>query len=140
MMLKLKVDHVYQATQTVIAIINENRAMPQKASYRLARLYAKLKPEFDLIAARRDAMIEAYNHKALDPIQVEGEPPRYAENYSVPPDKIGEWKKAWTDMGDEEIDIEVDPLPLEQFDRGDAAPSVLTAGELIALGDLVKGD
>ncbi len=139
MSMKLKIGHVFQAAETVTAIINQNRPMPQKGSYRLARLYAKLKPEYDLIAARRNTMIEAYDYKAPLPSQVEGEPLKLADNFSVPPDKVAEWAKAWTDITNEEIEVAVEQIPLSQLSFPDG-PGSISAAELIVLDDLVTED
>ncbi len=86
-------------------------------------------PEFTTIANQRDALITAYDHREPD-----------AAGFSVPNDKMPEFNEAWKKIGEEEIEVEVEPLPLEQFDFGDNSPGVLSAGELAVLGDLVKGD
>ena len=134
----LKVSHVFQATPVVTQIINTNRQMPQKASYRLARLYAKLKPEYDIILARRNAMIEAYGHKEMltakdmttgEDVQTE------AENFSVPLDRMPEFTAAWNEVAAEEIEVDVQPIPLAQLDNGGA--SAISAGELVVLDTLV---
>ena len=137
MTMKLKIGHVYQAAEMIAAIINDNRSMPQKGSYRLARLFAKLKPEYDLIAARRNAMIEAYDYKELiDDPNPQNVALIEAPNFSVPLDKMPEFTKAWAEVANEEIDVDVAPIPLAYLDRGDGS-SVITAAELIILDDLV---
>lgn len=138
MTMKLKIGHVFQAAETVTAIINANRPLPSKGAYRLARLYAKLKPEFDLIAQRRNAMIEAYGYKAPLPVDVEGGTVTLAENFSVPPDKLAEFMKAWAEIANEEIEVAVEPIPLDQLDNGSGSSGV-TAAEFIVLDDLVEG-
>ena len=140
--MKLKIGHVFAAAETVTRIINENRSLPQKGSYRLARLYSKLKPEYDLIVARRNAMIEAYGHKEMWPaiptpneIMVVGAEPLMVEapNFSVPMDKMPEFSKAWAEVTAEEIEVAVEPIPLDQLDN-------ISAAELIVLDDLVRDD
>lgn len=123
--MKLKVQHVFEATLVVARIINENRPMPQRGKFRLARLHAKLLPEFTTIAARRDEMITAYDHlgETLQP--------------TVPDDKLSEFAAAWTEIGDEEIEVDVEPVPLGCLDLGDAADGAIQANELVTLGDLV---
>ena len=144
MTMKMTVGHVFQAAETVAAIINQNRPMPQKGSYRLARMFAKLKPEYDLIAARRDEMIEEYGHKAMVPGPKTADDPLGqnlvpAENFSVPPEDMPKFTKDWAEVANEEIDVNVEPMPLAYFDRGDGT-SVITAAELIFLDDLVTED
>ena len=134
--MKLKLGHILQATEVVVSIINANRPLPQKGAYRIARLYAKLKPEYDLIAARRNSMIEAYAYKAMIPAGDEaGQEEVEAPNFSVPPDKMAEFTKAWADIAAEEIEVAVEPIPLDQLGDGSSG---ITAAELVMLDELVR--
>ena len=136
----LKIGHIYQATETLWGIIDNKRALPGKGAYGISRLYAKLKPEYDLIAKRRDAMIEAYDHhEMVNPPMTKEDPLGQGEkvpspNFSVPPDKVAEYRAAWAEVAAEEIEVDVQPLSLSHL--GD----VITAGEFVALDDLVKED
>lgn len=123
--MQLKVQHVFDATLVVARIINENRPMPQKGKYRLARLHAKLLPEFTTIAARRDEMITAFDHVNESAVP------------TVPPDKMAEFNAAWAELGNEVIEVDVEPIPLACLDLGDAVVGTIQAAELIALGELV---
>lgn len=136
----LKVGHVFQAAPVITAIINSNRPLPQKGAYRMARLYAKLKPEYDLIVAHRNKMIEEYGHKEMvaGPDVKEGELATDdqlvpADNFSVPMDKMLEFTAAWAEACAAEIEVAVEAIPLDQLDH-------ITAGELVILDDLVKED
>lgn len=134
----LKLGHVFQAAPLITTIINQNRPLPQKGAYRLARLYAKLKPEYDLIEARRNAMIGAYGHKEMltaTDVETGQDVQTEAENFSVPMDKMPEFNAAWAEVANEEIEVDVQPVPLAQIDNGGMA--AITAGELILLDDLV---
>lgn len=123
---------VYEAAPVVARIINEKRPLPQKGSYRMARLYNALKPEYDTINQRRDALISAYDYRAPTWDGPEGsEPP-----LSVPPDKIGEFLAAWKEIAEEKIEVPVQPVPLEQLILADV-PGSIEAAEFIALGPLV---
>ena len=136
----LKIGHIYQATPVLDRIISEKRPLPQKGSYRIARLYGKLKPEYDLIYKRRDAMIEAYQHKEmLSAKDVEtGEVVlTEAENFSVPADKVTEFYAAWAEVANEEIEVAVEPVPLAMLSKSDSEDGAITALELLALDDLV---
>ncbi len=129
--MKLTADQVYSATLVVAQIIRENRPMPQKGKYWLARLHAKLLPEFNPISERRDAMITAFDyHPEVDGVQL----PQFA----VPPDKAAEFAAAWKEIGEQEIDADVQPVSLACLDLGDNADGSITASELLALGDLVR--
>lgn len=133
----LKIGHIFQATPLITTIINEGRPLPGKGAYRLSRLYAKLKPEADLITARRDTMITLYQHKEMltakdaetgEDVQTE------AQNFSVPMEKMPEFLAAWAEVANEAIEVDVQQVPLSQL--GDA----ITAGEFVVLDDLVKED
>lgn len=137
----LKVGQVFQAAETVTAIINSNRPLPGNGAYRLSRLYGKLKVEYDLIAAERRKIIEAYDHKVPT---IDGKVVEETEanlNHAnvvmvpgVPPSKSEEFTAWWKDYSSEEIEVAVEPIPLTQL--GD----VITAGEYVVLGDLVNGE
>jgi hypothetical protein len=139
-------------------IIREDRPLPQKGKYRLARMHPKLNAEFLIINAKRDDLIKAYNHHGMIPnpaaAQINDEmreaivtsghldklPPKMIENpeWSVPDDKIEEFQTAWKEIADEVIEVAVEPIPLDQLCfPGDLAEGSITAHEFIVLGDLI---
>jgi hypothetical protein len=134
--MKLTAQRVFEVAPMVGAIIAESRPMPLKGAYRLARLHAKLEPEWRVIAERRDALILAYDHKDVPPDAPEGTPPQPM----VPDDKVEEFAANWQQIAAEEIEVAVEPIPLSQLDLGPDKPSPLTALELARLGDLVVDD
>ena len=141
--MKLKVQHVFEASPVIQAIANENRPMPQVGKFRLARMLSKLWPEHQVVVARRDAMIMAYDHRAqrVDDngallFNPDGSP-LIADQSSVPPDKAQEFLAAWAEIGAEEIEVAVEPIPLSCLDMGDNADGSIAAYELVLLGDLV---
>ena len=138
--MKLKVQHVMDAILTISRIIREQRPLPQKGAYRLARMHAKLLPEFQTINGRRDAMITAYNHHEMIDGKDNAGLPTLTENpeFSVPVDKMSEFTAAWAEIGAEEIEVEVEPIPLSYLDLGPSIECAIRADELIVLGDLVK--
>lgn len=129
--MKLTVLHVFNATPILTQIINERRTLPLKGAYRVARMHAKLVAEFQMIAQKRDALILAYGYNGPDDL-----PPAP----QVPPDKIEEFSARWADLASEEIEIDVEPIPLSQLDLGDDEAGSITALELISLGPLVVDD
>lgn len=141
--MKLKVQHVMDATLVITQIIREKRPMPQKGKYRLARIHDKLLPEFNTASAQRDDLIKAYDfhQKIIEPgsLVVEGHAPVLIDGpeFTVPPDKMEEFTAAWAKIAEEEIEIAVEPIPLAQLDMGDGVVGAIEAGELIVLGDLV---
>lgn len=138
--MKLTVQQTMDAVLVISQIIREQRPMPQRGKYRLARMHAKLLPEFQTINAQRDDLIKAYNHhetiKNKDPA-TGAESEVINQEFSVPLDKMGEFTEAWKKIGGEEIDIDIEPIPLSQLDLGDNADGSIQASELITLGDLV---
>lgn len=135
--MKLTLGRVMEATPVIANIINEKRAMPQRGKFRLARLYAKLLPEFTTGDAQRRDMIKAYGYRVLLPPDHEGGEPVPADHFSVPPDKAEEFRAAWADLQTAEIDVDIAPVSIAEFDLGPAADGAIHAGELLALGDLV---
>lgn len=133
--MKLKVQQVMDAVLTLSKIIRDARPMPQKGKYRLARMHAKLLPEFTTINDKRDELIKAYDHHPME--MVDGVECA-SQNFAVPADKMAEFGANWKEIADEEIEIDVEPMPLAQLDLGDAADGSIEASELIVLGELVK--
>lgn len=107
-------------------IITEQRPMQQKAKYRLARMHAKLLPEFDMINERWNAMVAAYDTR-----EPEG------DRFIVPDDKMPEFLAAWKEIADEEIEVDIQAIPIGLFDLGHNQDGSIHASELITLGDLV---
>ena len=156
-MMKLKVQHLMDATLVISTIIREDRNLPQKGKYRLARMHPKLNKEFLLVNAQRDEMIKAYDHREMVPNPAGAIPdevradiaasgnihqlaPKMIESpeWSVPADKIAEFMAAWQEIADQEIEVDVEPLPLDQLCfPGDLADGSIAAHEFIVLGGLV---
>lgn len=139
--MKLTAQNVYGATIVLANIMREQRTMPQRGKYLIARLHAKLLPEWKVLDARRDDMIKAYNNPQTrseknpetgEDIQVtvEGE-------WQVPPDKMPEFTAAWEALGNEEIEVDVQPIPLLSLSLPDGSDGAIEAHELATLGDLV---
>ena len=124
--MKLKVQQVFDACLVLSEIIRDKRPTPQKGAYRLARLHAKLLPEFTTIATKRDELITAFGHK---------EPG--ADSFSVPTDKMAAFLDDWKKVAEEEIEVDIEPIPLAQLDFGDNSPGTINASELVTLGPLV---
>lgn len=158
MTMKLKVQHVMDATLAISEIIRDNRPMPQKGKYRLARMHPKLNAEFMPINARRDELIKAYDYHPMvpNPANNMSDEMREAQaaqgnvaqlvpkmipsaDFAVPADKINEFKAAWEEIANEEIEFDIEPIPLEQLCFAD--PNIdgsISGHEFIVLGDLVK--
>lgn len=139
--MKLKVQQVMDAVLVLAQIINEQRAMPQLGKYRLARMHARLLPEFKVMDAKRDEMIKAY-----------GNPQTKVENlangevlitpiegqWQVPPEHMPEFIAAWKEIGDAEIEVDVLPIPLSALTLPAGGDGAIEASELITLGELIS--
>lgn len=134
--MKLTVNRVLEVTEVIAKIIRENRPMPLKGAYRLARMHAKLYAEYLPITSRRDALIKAYGYHPILPSGTEGISIE-SEQFAVPADKMEEYAAAWAEIGNEEIEVDVQQIPLAQLDLGDTVAGSISANELISLGDLV---
>lgn len=141
--MKLKVQHVMDATLVISQIIREQRPMPQRGKFKLARLHAKLLPEFTTITATRDQMITAYGYHAQipDPAWADtgasNAPMIESPEFQVPDDKLAEFNAAWAEIGNQEINVDIEPIPLADLDLGVGQNGSIEANELIALGELV---
>lgn len=156
MAMKLKIQHLMDATLVISQIIREERPLPQKGKYRLARMHPKLNAEFLIINAQRDEAIKKYDYH----IQVPN--PKYnpeiplaetlknnvtelqpktipSEQFYVPPDKLEEFEKFWLEIAEQDITVEVEPIPLSQlcFSETSDMNGSISAHEFIVLGDLV---
>lgn len=152
MTMKIKVQHLMDATMVIRQIITEKRPLPQKGNYRLARMFDKLAREFDILNAKRDEMIKNYDYHpmvpnpakvptASDPLAQNQDIPDFIESkeWSVPEEHVAEFTKQWAEIGAEEIEVDVEPIPLEQLCFADPdVQATIDATEFIALGSLVK--
>ena len=129
--MKMTVQQVIDRTLVIAAIIREQRPMPQKGKYRLARMHAKLLPEFNTATAKRDELIRAYDNKQLD---ADGKP---TGEHVVPDGKMPEFNAAWGPIAADVIEVDVEPVPLGYLDLGDKADGSIQAAEIITLGDLI---
>lgn len=139
--MKLTAQNVYGSTIVLAAIISERRTMPQRGKYLIARLHAKLLPEFNVIDGRRDDLIKAYNspqtRTETNPETGETIEVPIEGRWKVPADKMSEFQAAWKALGDEEIDVDVQPIPLLSLSLPDGSDGAIEANELSTLGDLV---
>lgn len=140
--MKLTVRHLMDATLVVTQIINEKRPMPQKGKYRLARMHAKLLPEFNIANEQRDQLIKDYDtlqmEKSVNPDGSEIELP--TDRYIVPLEKMPEFNEKWGAVLSQVIDVDVQAIPLAQLDLGDSVDGGISAQELVTLGCLVTDD
>ena len=140
--MRLTVRQVMDAATVITNIINEKRPMPQKGKYRLARMHAKLAPEFDIANEQRTQIIKEYDaiqmETTINPDGSTVELP--TDRYVVPLDKMPEFNEKWGAILAQEIDVDLTPVPLCQLDLGDNVDGGISAAELVTLGCLVNDD
>lgn len=133
----LKIQNVMDATLLISLIIRERRAMPQIGKYKLARMHAKLLPEFVAINESRDEMIKSYGyHQTVTDEQ--GAVTETAE-WAVPNEKVDEFNAAWLELAQQEITIDIDPISIADVDLGPGTDGPIEASEFIAFGALFLG-
>lgn len=143
-MMKLKIQQVFDATQTLATIIREQRALPTKGVYRVTRMHSKLLPEFTTINDQRTAKINSYEHKAwvtpqgaIIPAEEAIKLAGVSEQNIVPDDKMPEFIEWWRELtSGEEIEVNIDPIPIDQLCI-EGRESSISAAEFQVLGDLV---
>lgn len=127
----LTAGRVFEVTPLVQRIVSENRIMPARGAYRLARLLKHLLDEFEIINGRRNALILAYDHKVE--VEVEGQ---LQERNAVPDDKLAEFNAAWREIADQTIVIDGAPIPLSCFHM-DGQPGPFNTQEIFVLDGLI---
>jgi hypothetical protein len=142
--MKLTVDRVFNLARALNAILNERRMLPLKGTYRLTRLRAKLAPEYEVIAAKRNEVIFSYGYKGRPDGTTDEEAAMMADppplQAMVPPDKEDEFRAFWTAFGAETIEVDVEPIPFSQLDLGPNVPAQLSGAEIDLLGDVIVDD
>ena len=129
--MKMTAFQAWERTLVISKIIREARPMPQKGKYLLARMHAKMLPEFNAVNDQRDKMIGAYDyHEVTDGVA--------SQAFSVPTDKMAEFNAAWKPIADAEIEVDVQPIPLSALDLGSMSNGSIEANELLTLGELIS--
>ena len=127
--MKLKVHQVFGAMQALDAIIRDKRPMPQLGKFRLARMQAKLLPEFQTANAQRAELIRKYGQPRLD-----GQTEVTRENMAL-------FNAEWEPIAEADVEVDVGPIRLCDLDLSNEGDPVLNgaleASELLLLGDLV---
>ena len=142
--MKLTVQHVFDATPILANIMRENRPLPSKGKYRIARIHRKLEAEWNLIAERYNALVKGYDYQrpTINGERVTDEQAKDAANVemqqAVPDDKMPEFLAAWKELAAEEIDVAIEPIPLDQLCI-DGEEGGISIAEFSVLADLVEG-
>lgn len=131
--MKLTMGQVRRAYIAVMEIAKNDRAMPDKGKYRVARLAALLKGEFEASEKARHDLIKSYGKATED------------GGAMVPPEKIGDYGERWLALEAVEVDVAVRAIPLSQIfmpagEKDAPAVNPVSVGELIGLGPLVEDD
>lgn len=133
--MKLTAERVLAALPVIDKIIAEKRPLTIKGAYRMSRMLQKLLPEFRLLEQRRDTLIESFDFKAVP----DGAGPDAQPVPTVPADKVHEFLTAWNEVLKDEIELELEPIPLAYLGPADAE-SPVSAAEMLQLGELLVDD
>lgn len=155
--MKIKASTIFTALQVITEIIDQRRPMPQAGKYRLARMHAKLLPEWKVLNDQRTDLIKAYNtHVRIPkPIEVgeviplldgetsdEATKRRMAETiegpeYEVPAEHLPKFESDWAEIMAQEIDIEINAIPIGMLSPANAPNGSVEAGEIVLMGELI---
>lgn len=143
--MKLTIQHVFDATPVLAAIMRENRPLPSKGKYRIARMHRKMEVEWKTIAERYNAMVKAYEHQRpmigglqVEPTEWNLKDPGCVMQDAVPDDKLAEFMAQWKELAAEEIEVAVEPIPIDQLCLEGEVGSI-SAAEFSTLDTLVEG-
>ena len=149
-MLKIKVRTIFEATPILKLISDQRRPMSQAGKFRVARMHAVLLPEYLAIVKERDAIIEPYGYHPMIPKDLsmramaaagmpvpEGTEMIEAEYFAVPPDKIADWNEKWNEMADEEVEVNINPIPISMLSPAGAENGSIEISEIASLDELV---
>lgn len=145
--IKLTVNQLITAVPIITTIIREKRPMPQKGKFNFARMYSTLLPHWNRLNTERDELIKSFDHhpmlrRAATPDDSEedrerGYVEKASEEFSVPVDKMKDFEEQWKPIGEREVEVEVEPIPMKTFDLGLGSDGSVDAAEIIDLGPLI---
>lgn len=130
--MKISVTKMMVAFATLVEVINAPRELPQKAKYRLGRLYDALTAEYQRAVANRDELIKEFGEEI-----VEAEKPTGRWHVPETSEKYKDFVAAWAPIGDSEIEVSVQPIPLSSL--GDSTKGI-EIHELLALDAFILDD
>lgn len=125
---------LYDAVVTLAAIINRPRNLPQTAKYRLARMHQRLLPDYTLLEDERVKLIRELG----EPVYLDEAKTQPTEQWRIPDENTAamtEYRMRWNTLLNEEIDVNVLPIPLAALGN---ETNGIEADEFVRLGDLVS--
>jgi len=121
--MQLTINRVFETTITLATIMREKRPMPQIGKFRVARMHAKLLPEFNTANTQRDDLIAKYGA-----VREDGQT-------EVPAERMPDFTAEWNPIAESTIEVDIEPLRLADITiDGNGA---IESSELQMLGDLV---
>lgn len=124
--MKTTVSKVMAAYVAAADLTQSKTKMPARAAYWVARLLAKLEPEYNAAEGQRVALIQKHGQAIKDK---EG---NATAAFQVLPENLADFRAEWDPVADETIDIDVQPIALDVFGQTELDPA-----QLLALGDFV---
>lgn len=150
-MMRLTGQKIFDATLTLAKIIDDKRPLPGKGAYRVVRMHTKLLAEFNVLNTQRTAKIATYGHEAWadrggniavsaeDAIEwnkTAADDKKFVLQSCVPADKMPDFVSWWGEIASVEIDVNVEPIPIDQLCL-DGKEASITFAEFAVLGELV---
>jgi hypothetical protein len=131
--MKLKAGMIVDAFTVLTTIINEKRPMTPKAGYRVARLHDKLERDARVVQVQHDNLVRELGEETFHEIGDGEAKKRIPTGHKVKDENMEEFQKRWAEIAGEEVEVDVQPLPLEVLgDNGGILPN-----EFKLLGPLV---
>lgn len=132
--MKLKAGMIVDAFAVITTIINEQRVLPAKVAYRLARQHDKLEREANAVKAHHDALVRELGEETFHEVGEGDAMVRISTGHKVMDANMEQFTKQWAEIAAEEIDVDIVPLPLDMLGDNTA----IHANEFKLLGPLVS--
>lgn len=145
--MRLKAEHVYEAMLVISQIIRDQRPMPLRGKFLLARMHSQLLSDFNVIAMQHDDTVRVcgvrrkipdptFNGFKIDPMS-QSVPMIDGPDFIILPECRAAWEVLWRPIADELIDVNVQPIPIGALSLGDGVDGTIQANELSILGELI---
>jgi hypothetical protein len=129
--MKLTAGELYDAQIGLASIIRNDRAMPQIAKFKVARMHTFLEPYYKTIEDRRIAAVQQFGEEQFhDEEKTKSKGWGIAENS----DAMKLYLAAWDAIRAQEMEVNIHPLTLQLLGDSENGPA---AGEFKMLGPLV---
>jgi hypothetical protein len=131
--IKMKVRDMMLACEALYSMTARNAVMSTKGRYRVTKMYAQLRTEYGAANDQRSAIIAKLRI-------VKQDLPDGGFITKVHDDDREKFEEEWKPIGDDECEVDVQPIPLSSISSGADAEGAPTMIEILNLGPLVHDD